>query len=445
MGTDDNWHSRTRGMHCQRSVALSMDTPMSSPARHPTARYDAAAIRAADAIFTHRFRHQLAGYRLLPFATLIAWACTNAPAAGAVGTTIAPVWGWNYFGQCNVPSGKFSQLAAGAFHTAALTSDGTIVAWGSNTYGECNVPPGKFAQLAAGYGHNIALKVDGTAVGWGRNDYGQCNSPQSGLTLIAAGINHSLGLRPDGTVLAWGFNTGGQCNVPVGEFVRIAGGYGHSLALRSEGRIDAWGENDFGQCSAPQGIFTQIAAGFRHSIALRDDGVAIAWGSNAYGQCDVPQKSFNQVAAGYGHSTAIGTDGVAHAWGWNDFGQCAVPEGTLTQISSCYLHTAALRPWSDCDDNGAFDGDDIAYGGMSDLDHNFRPDSCQGAVDYRAESGNLGPPNPVRPAAFTFTSLVYTDADVTLTVSAKGDFEADIEVFCKVAHYSGFSDISNKL
>ena len=34
----------------------------------------------------------------------------------------------------------FVEIAAGAYHGVARRSDGSVVAWGYNTYGQCNVP-----------------------------------------------------------------------------------------------------------------------------------------------------------------------------------------------------------------------------------------------------------------------------------------------------------------
>ncbi|NBU60102.1 MAG: hypothetical protein EBS23_10190, partial [Betaproteobacteria bacterium] len=73
------------------------------------------------------------------------------------------------------------------------------------------------------------------------------------------------------------------------------------------------------------------------------------------------------------------------------------------------------------------DADDIAFGGMYDLDGNGQPDTCQGAIEYARNSGNLGVPTASAPQSFTFTNLVPTDADVPLTITATGDFDATNE------------------
>ena len=75
-------------------------------------------------------------------------------------------WGYNVSGQTDVPPGLTGvvAIAAGADHSLALKSDGTIVAWGYNEYGQTDVPPGLagVAKIAAGYYHSLALKSDGT-------------------------------------------------------------------------------------------------------------------------------------------------------------------------------------------------------------------------------------------------------------------------------------------
>ena len=110
-----------------------------------------------------------------------------------------------------------SAIAAGHSHTLALKSDGTAVAWGWNQYGQTNVPAGLsgVTAIAAGFAHTVALKNDGTVVAWGRNVEGQTSVPVglSGVTAIAAGGNHTVALKSDGTVVAWGDNFYGQTTI----------------------------------------------------------------------------------------------------------------------------------------------------------------------------------------------------------------------------------------
>jgi hypothetical protein len=194
----------------------------------------------------------------------------------------------------------------GAGEVGRLDEDATLLAWGSNGNGQCNVPAGDFTQVAAGWYHSLALESDGSLAAWGRNDYGECNVPAGNFTQVAAGAVHSLALESDGSLAAWGQNDYGECNVPAGNFTQVAAGAVHSLALKSDGSLAAWGDNFLGQCNVPAGNFTQVAAGGLHSLALKSDGSLAAWGYNGSGQCNVPTTGyFIDVAAGTDHSLGL--------------------------------------------------------------------------------------------------------------------------------------------
>ncbi|NLH74921.1 MAG: peptidoglycan DD-metalloendopeptidase family protein [Verrucomicrobia bacterium] len=199
------------------------------------------------------------------------------PICALAGPTTSTVVRWGCWAMPYAsPNTKYSKIAAGWLHNLGLTVDGTVVAWGWNGYGQCDVPAGLtgVVAIAAGLEHSLALKSDGTVVAWGWNDYGQCDVPAGliGVVAIAAGAGHSLALKSDGTVVAWGRNDYGQCNVPAGltGVVAIAGGTGHSLALKSDGTVVAWGWNDYGQCDVPAGLtgVVAIAAGGDFGLAL---------------------------------------------------------------------------------------------------------------------------------------------------------------------------------
>ena len=256
-------------------------------------------------------------------------------------------WGYNNYGQCNVPAGLTNAvaIAAGGSHGLALKPDGTVVSWGTNLYGECDVPADltNAVAIAAGRWNSLALRADGGVVGWGHSSM----SIPGGLTdvvSIAAGFGGSeqlsLALRANGTVVAWGDYYSGQLAVPPGlsHVVKIASGGRHALALRSDGTVVAWGTNNYGQCNVPADLTNviAIAAGGNvvgsHSLVLRAEGTVVAWGYNANGQCNVPAGLSNVVAisAGNYHSLAVRADGSAVMWG----GQTNVP--------STVAHVAAM-------------------------------------------------------------------------------------------------------
>ena len=137
-------------------------------------------------------------------------------------------------------------ISAGAGHCLALCADGTAAAWGYNSSGQLgnntttqsSVPVALFQSgllasktiiaVAAGASHSLALCSDGTVAAWGYNLDGELGNNmtaqstvpaavfQSGVlsgktvTAIAAGLYHSLALCSDGTLAAWGYNYFGE-------------------------------------------------------------------------------------------------------------------------------------------------------------------------------------------------------------------------------------------
>jgi alpha-tubulin suppressor-like RCC1 family protein len=175
---------------------------------------------------------------------------------------------------------RFCGGRGGQHHSLGLRADGSIAAWGYNYFGQCDVPfPNNgFVAVAAGSGHNLALKTDGSIAAWGYDRYGQCAVPlpNSGFLAIAAGTGHSLALKTDGSVVAWGDNSLGQCAVPSPNsgFVAIAAGAWHSLGLKADGSIVAWGDNSQKQCEIPlpNTTYVAISAGEAFSLALEGQG-----------------------------------------------------------------------------------------------------------------------------------------------------------------------------
>jgi alpha-tubulin suppressor-like RCC1 family protein len=91
-------------------------------------------------------------------------------------------WGFNGFTQSTAPpdaSKNIKAIAAGGNHTVALKETGTVIAWGYNIYGQVNVPSGltNVKAIAAGEYHTVALKEDGTVLAWGLYFLGQNNVP----------------------------------------------------------------------------------------------------------------------------------------------------------------------------------------------------------------------------------------------------------------------------
>ncbi len=76
---------------------------------------------------------------------------------------------------------RVTAIAAGAKHSLALTTDGSVVAWGDNYYGQLEVPAAAkygVVAIAAGANHSLALKTDGSLVVWGNTGSGDFQPPQ---------------------------------------------------------------------------------------------------------------------------------------------------------------------------------------------------------------------------------------------------------------------------
>ncbi len=269
-------------------------------------------------------------------------------------------WGDNLYGQVTVPAGldQVVAVAAGASHSLALKSDGTVVAWGLNTSGQATIPAGlsNVVAMAAGSSHSVALQADGTVVGWG--GYSGLTTPPanlSGVVAVAAGNGFSLALKVDGTVVAWGSNDWGQALVPVGlnHVVGIAAGFSHALAVKSDGTVVAWGSNIAGEATVPAGLgnVAAVAAGDQLSLALKADGTVVAWGLNSDGQITVPAGFGNglAVAAGNFYSLALRANGLVETWGVVSYDSAAHPiarpAGVInaTKVAAGGNHVLVLR------------------------------------------------------------------------------------------------------
>lgn len=261
-------------------------------------------------------------------------------------------WGYNVYGQLGSGSTStyrstpgqvgsdtdWRAAAAGAFHSLAIKSDGTLWAWGYNAYGQLGdgtetqrltpVQVGTdtdWVAVTGGQYHSVALKADGTLWSWGDNYYGSLGQGLSGgpaqstparigtdtdWAAVDTKYYHSLALKTDGTLWGWGYNnhytlgTGNGLNqvapIQIGgdsDWAVVATGYYHTLAVKRDGSLWAWGSNGYGQYGnggttasylplrvGSDDDWSQMSAGWYHSVGLKRDGSMWATGSNSVGQ-----------------------------------------------------------------------------------------------------------------------------------------------------------------
>lgn len=286
-------------------------------------------------------------------------------------------------------------IATGGDHTVALDKNGYVWTWGRNSSGQLgyvtppivntpnqmdfNADPKRVlvngrpliaTAIAAGEFHTLAVSSSGQVYAWGAGDFGQNGQTSqstdpvlvSGLTniaMVAAGANHSLALTASGEVYGWGRNTSGQLGNgqsrhinPTPERINrltgildIAAGDNHTVAL-AQGRttIWAWGSNKYGQLGdggredrlypvTVQKIsgIKMIAAGSDHTNAIKEDGTVWAWGRNTSGTNEsrttpIQVKGVNNAFAvggggsqGNSYTLAIHHDGTVWKWDQNTY------------------------------------------------------------------------------------------------------------------------------
>jgi alpha-tubulin suppressor-like RCC1 family protein len=128
-------------------------------------------------------------------------------------------------------------IAGGRDHSLAIEANGTVWSWGWNQYGQVGdgtkganrLTPVQVKNLtgvtmvSAGADHSMALRSDGTVWTWGQNTDGQLGDGTktnrstpvqvkgiSNVVDIGNGRLHSLAAESDGSAWAWGLNTDGQ-------------------------------------------------------------------------------------------------------------------------------------------------------------------------------------------------------------------------------------------
>jgi alpha-tubulin suppressor-like RCC1 family protein len=249
-------------------------------------------------------------------------------------------------------------IAAGGIHTCALTTGGAVVCWGRNDNGELgtgdtnerHIPTGVVglgsgvSAIAAGGFHTCALTTGGGVRCWGAN------------------YDDQLG---NGGSLADGGGIDSNVPVPVstlstGVTAIAAGGY-HTCALLSGGQAQCWGWNKNGQLgndtttdsSVPVSVvFTaptsvqSLAAGLYHTCAVTTAGGAQCWGANYDGQLgtgDTMERhqpfdvlgltsGVSAVAPGSLQTCALIAPGRVQCWGDNTTGELGTDAGTSSWI-----------------------------------------------------------------------------------------------------------------
>ena len=310
-------------------------------------------------------------------------------------------------------------ISAGTSHTCALLSTGSVKCWGYNGDGEFGngtttnsslpvdvlvslggSPLTGVSAITAGAYHTCALLSTGSVRCWGLNNYGQIGdgtsgagtnrlaptavlvslggSPLTGVSAITAGAYHTCALVSTGSVKCWGYNGAGEfgngtttnSSLPVDTLVSLGGspltgvsaitanGY-HTCALLSTSALKCWGDNWGGSIgdgttasrSLPTDVLVSlggspltgvsaVTASTSFTCALMATGRVKCWGYNGDGELgdgtttdrslptDVlvslggsPLTGVSAISSGTEHMCGLLDDGTVKCWGSNEFGQ----------------------------------------------------------------------------------------------------------------------------
>ena len=258
-------------------------------------------------------------------------------------------------------------IAAGAAHTCALRGDQTVVCWGDGSAGQLGAGgplPGaavnpvpapaaltSITAIAAGARHTCAALTDGSVWCWGANDAGQLGAaPSAGASMpvevvdragaplqaasLAAGATHSCAVGHDQKLVCWGSDVDGELGdgamaptslpaavAALGAHVTaVAGGVHFGCALGDDGTVSCFGANDLGQTGQPASatvavptavaldLATAVAAGGTHACARRAGGQLLCWGDGA-GVAAV-REGVGPIAVGAGDACSARAGGV---------------------------------------------------------------------------------------------------------------------------------------
>ena len=302
-------------------------------------------------------------------------------------------WGDNSFGQLGNPDydatnhpvdvpmpgdARIVQVAAGAFHTCALSNDARVFCWGSNGYGELGL--GSYVsqltpqlvtlapttatpvRIAAGGFTTCVAMSNGTAQCWGRNQYGEVgdgtrtmrNVPTA-VTGIAdavdidAGVNHTCVVRATGRMQCWGRNIDGRAgDMTFPNVALLSAGGTHTCVRTTVGGLHCWGGNAYGQLTPNNidGGIARVATGANHTCAATEAGTVVCWGASTAGQLGdtvdpVPGDNIVDVTAGANHTCVLTDRGAVLCWGDSTFGQAG--DHSLTTSAAAVELIAAVQ------------------------------------------------------------------------------------------------------
>ncbi len=233
---------------------------------------------------------------------------------------------------------KAKSISGGTSHTCAVTTSGKAKCWGYNLNGQLgngttndsSVPvqvsglTKKIKSIAAGGYHSCAVTTSGKVKCWGSNSQGQLGNNKTvssrvpvsvyklaASTVVKAGLHTTCAITKKAAAKCWGLGIDGQLGngkltnsaKPVGvsglskKVKKISIGVSHGCAVLTTGTVKCWGDNFYGQLGnrtttstvVPVTVFglskaaKDIGTGISSSCAVTKIGGAKCWGYGGLG------------------------------------------------------------------------------------------------------------------------------------------------------------------
>jgi alpha-tubulin suppressor-like RCC1 family protein len=374
--------------------------------------------------------------------------------------------------------GSVTQAAAGQQFSLAVTSSGQLYSFGDNFFGQLgkathkltdrpNPTPalvtlpgatGAVVRVAAGAFHSLALTASGQLYAFGEDSHGELASPEpttanptpklvslpgaiGPVTQVAAGDDFSLAVTSSGQLYAFGKNRNGQLGsatneltiepnptparvtLPgeVGPVVQVAAGTEHTLALTATGQLYAFGDNQEGELgnavnlgkwwpnptprlvSLPgaRGRIVRIAAGQQYSLALTSTGELYAFGGNYSGQLGIPpRKEAGKLAVlPVPTPTRVALPANVETLASGDWA-----DHTLVVLADLALSTSALP------------------GGEAGMHYSAQAQATGGAPPYRWSASGLPPGLSIDPATGAISGTPAAGGSYTPTITVTDSY-----------------------
>jgi len=241
---------------------------------------------------------------------------------------------------------RIVSVAAGKFHSMALASDGKLFTWGDNSGGQlgqnnlvnhptpalveyldpASLRPGaRITAIAAGGYHSFALTVSGQLMATGRHKEGQ----------LGVGTSCINGVKKFRRV---NFSSG---DAPV-RVIQVQCGYLHSIALmqvNGKREVRSCGDNSFGQLGVdysptngvgPGGVFIghpridtfrKVHMEYHRRYPKSHGNAAVYRGYHSRSNSQARRERITCIASGDWHSGCITETGELLTWGRGDCGQ----------------------------------------------------------------------------------------------------------------------------